>query len=110
MTTHMALAQPPGTPLDTTADAALGQPDLTSNPLYNPALPPAARLSLSAGVAVDQRSGRLFVADSLNNRVLGWPDSAAFATGVAADLVLGQADFSGTSQNRSLPVSALGGC
>jgi sugar lactone lactonase YvrE len=108
MTTHMALAQPPGTPLDTTADAALGQSDFITNLPYNPALPPAARLSIPAGVAIDQRSGRLFVADSLNNRVLGWPDSAAFATGAAADLVLGQADFSGTSPNRGLSVSALG--
>ena len=63
---------------------------------------------IPTGVAIDQRSGRLFVADWANHRVLGWPDSAAFATGAAADLVLGQADFSGTSPNRGLSVSALG--
>ena len=36
---------------------------------------------------------RLYVADDDNNRVLGWNDAASFANGAAADLVIGQPDF-----------------
>lgn len=52
---------------------------------------------------------RLFVADTANNRVLGY-SSVPVANGVAADIVLGQSDFTGTTggtaQNRmALPGS-----
>ncbi|HUQ94486.1 MAG TPA: hypothetical protein VM120_22580 [Bryobacteraceae bacterium] len=47
------------------------------------------------GVAVDNSSGPagLYVADSNNNRVLGWRNAASFANGAPADIVLGQPDF-----------------
>ncbi len=47
------------------------------------------------GVAIDKKWGRVFVADSSNNRVLWWNTIQALATGRPADGVLGQSDFSG---------------
>jgi sugar lactone lactonase YvrE len=46
----------------------------------------------SAGVAVGL-DGKLWVADTGNNRVLGWPSATSFANGDAATIVLGQPDF-----------------
>ena len=74
---------------DTAADLVLGQNDLNVNPidsggpsaLYNP-----------QGVAIDSE-GHLYVADSYNNRVLGWESGAELANGAPADIVIGQPDF-----------------
>jgi uncharacterized protein (TIGR03437 family) len=48
-----------------------------------------------AGVAVDNNSTvpHLYVADTYNNRVLGFKDFRSLAAGAKADLVLGQPDF-----------------
>ena len=46
----------------------------------------------SAGVAVGL-DGKLWVADTGNNRVLAWPSATSFANGDAATIVLGQPDF-----------------
>ncbi|MEO8130609.1 MAG: hypothetical protein ABI822_26140, partial [Bryobacteraceae bacterium] len=48
------------------------------------------------GVAVDSKSAtpRLYVADTFNNRVLGFKDARRVRPGDKADIVLGQADFS----------------
>ena len=58
-----------------------------------------------AGVAIDQSAGHVLVADTQNNRVLGWKSEHAFASGGAADLVIGQPDFhsSGCNQNARSP-------
>ncbi len=90
----MSLASPG----DTTADAALGQTNLVSNEPDDPALPPTeASLNLdcffcSPTIAVGT-SGRLYVADGNNGRVLGWPSAASFQNGDPADVVVGQPDF-----------------
>jgi uncharacterized protein (TIGR03437 family) len=49
-----------------------------------------------AGVAVDNSSAtpHLYVADTYNNRILGFKDFRSLTAGSKADLVLGQADFS----------------
>jgi uncharacterized protein (TIGR03437 family) len=49
-----------------------------------------------AGVAVDNNSAvpHLYVADTYNNRVLGFKDFRSLTAGSKADLVLGQPDFS----------------
>lgn len=53
-------------------------------------------LIADAGVAVDNNSSppHLYVADTYNNRVLGFKDFRSLAAGSKADLVLGQQDFS----------------
>lgn len=88
-------------PEDTTADAVIGQADFASNQI-NQANPGGTAGSLfgNRGLIVDPDSGRLFVADSGNNRVLSWPDAAAFMIGDDADLVFGQTDFTSIDANR----------
>ncbi len=80
------------------AFAVVGQPDGTSY-LANVDLraTSATRLSGPGGVALD--GTRLVVADTENHRVLIW-NAVPRSSGVAADLVLGQADFSGRRPNR----------
>ena len=58
-------------------------------------------LASPSGLAVDLNSApaRLYVADTGNHRVLGWRDAARFASGAAADLVIGQPDFFGATPN-----------
>ena len=47
------------------------------------------------GVAVDASvsPSPIYVADTYNNRVLGWRDATAFTSGQMADIVIGQNDF-----------------
>ena len=46
-------------------------------------------------------SGRLYVADTRNNRVLSWPNAASLLTHAAADLVFGQGnDFTTNTANK----------
>lgn len=80
--------------LDAVTDAVLGQPDPTSQE-FTEGPAQAARFDVSGpgAVTVDQRSGRVFVCDFGNNRILSWPDSAGFTNGQSADVVLGQANF-----------------
>ncbi len=90
------------------ASLVLGQPDFTSNAVNNdpttPGTPSARTLSNPTGVWSD--GVRLVVVDSDNNRVLVWN---SFPTGnqTAADVVLGQQDFTGSSANDD-PAVALG--
>ena len=80
---------------DTTADTVAGQLDFTSQTPNQPdGIPSAAGLALSnaAGIAIAP-SGRLYVADADNNRVLSWPAAATLTTGEGADWVFGQPDM-----------------
>lgn len=47
----------------------------------------------SGGIAVDNTSGKVFVVDTVNNRILRFSSTAAFANGGAAEAVIGQTDF-----------------
>lgn len=92
--------------LDTTADAVLGQASFTTTSAGTTASAFAASFGPNA-FAVD-RSGRLFVADAYNNRVLSWPSAAAFTNGQAADLVIGQLDFTtGTPNTGGISAATL---
>lgn len=100
-------------PADTTADAVLGQPNLTSNtlnePSGDPTMPTASNLALSnaAHLAIAP-DGRLYISDADNHRVLSWPDAAAFADGDAADMAFGQPDFvSNVPNNGGVSASTL---
>jgi uncharacterized protein (TIGR03437 family) len=64
-----------------------------------------------SGIAFDYSVSppAVYVADTLNNRVLGWRNSAAVATGSTADIVIGQLNFAsnlvggpGTGQSTGL--------
>jgi sugar lactone lactonase YvrE len=74
---------------DEAATVAIGQPDLTTG--SNPdATPSASDLMLPGGIGFDS-TGNLWVADSLDNRVLEF--SAPFSNGEAASVVIGQPNF-----------------
>ena len=70
------------------AEAVLGQVDFTSS---ESALS-ATQMDVPGGLAIDS-NGRLWVADTFNNRVLRFDNVTSKANGAAADAVLGQADF-----------------
>jgi len=57
------------------------------------ASPSAASLNSPGGIARDPITGKLFVCDTENNRILRFGSVAAFATGAAAEAVLEQSDF-----------------
>ncbi len=90
-------------PEDTTADAVVGQTDFTSKEInagggVNSAT--ATSLQEPRGMVVSPTDGRLWVADTLNSRVLSWPTPAGFTNGQAPDIVLGQADFTSNQANK----------
>jgi hypothetical protein len=75
---------------DVVADGVLGQINFTNTALN---FVDATGLYAPAGVAIDKAANHVLVADTVNNRVLGWKSEAAFASGGAADLVIGQPEF-----------------
>jgi sugar lactone lactonase YvrE len=92
---------------DTTADRVLGQLSFTNG---QPNFVDTGGLSLPQSVALDRsvRPNRLYVADTSNNRVLGWSNEASFANGAPANLVIGQPDsFSSTCSNGGASASSL---
>ncbi len=89
------------------ADLVLGQPGFERegrNALGDVA---ATTLNVPTGVSPwpDDDGGGLVVADTWNNRVLIWHELPR-RSGVGADLVLGQADFTGGQPNRGGEVDA----
>jgi uncharacterized protein (TIGR03437 family) len=76
------------------ADLVLGQPDFTTSTSLNP---PSAK-SMSGPEGVWLQGGKLFVADTHNNRVLIW-NSIPTSNDAAADVVLGQGGFNVGIQN-----------
>lgn len=90
------------------AEAVLGQPDMTSkfenqNAQFNQ-LPSASTLAAPYALAIDG-SGRLWVCDANNHRVLRFDDASNKASGAAADGVLGQPGF--ITKNTALSQSGL---
>ncbi len=84
------------------ATLVLGQPDFTSN---------ADALSQTGfhnpyAVSVDPTSGKVFVAEQINNRVLRFASVSALSNGEPAEAVFGQADFTSGLPNRGGPVAA----
>ena len=86
LSTVMVLAE------GTTGDRVLGQLDFAH---WTPNLVDASGLSNPVAVTIDTSAtpNRIYVADSDNNRVLGWKNADAFANGAPADVVIGQPDF-----------------
>jgi sugar lactone lactonase YvrE len=84
------------------ADRVLGQVDFIKTAVNSVK---AIGMDGPAAVAIDQSAGHVLVADTKNNRVLGWKSIPVFVSGGAADLVIGQPDFnsSGCNQNALAP-------
>jgi hypothetical protein len=89
------------------ADFALGQPNLTSNTANNGGSPTSGALNNPYTVRGD--GTRIFVADTLNHRVLVW-NSLPAMSGQAADFALGQPNLtSNTANNGGVSSSSLNG-
>ena len=75
------------------ASGVLGQLNFTLN------LPGTSSISLNSpsGVAVDPTTGKLFVVDRYNNRVLRWSSTSKIENGSPAEAVFGQSDFNSSS-------------
>ncbi|MCK7518787.1 MAG: hypothetical protein MZV64_14210 [Ignavibacteriales bacterium] len=71
------------------ASGVLGQIDFTSSTSGTT----SSKLNAPSGVAVDPTTGKLFVADRYNNRVLRWSSSEKMLNGSPAEGVFGQSDF-----------------
>lgn len=80
------------------AVSIVGQPTFTSDVYHDP--PTSRSLSEAEGVAIDPTSGKLFVADSSNNRILRFSSVAAYKDYAAAEAVFGQPDFESVDANR----------
>jgi hypothetical protein len=96
---------------DRPADIILGQTSATgsSQNASNPGEGCTTAVNacgLSRPTQVALAGGRVWVADALNNRVLGW-EIAGLATGAAADYVIGQTGFTTGAQNA---LNAGAGC
>jgi len=79
------------------ANLVLGQTDFTS--AITPTPPTTSSLKTPSSVVVDAATGRVFVADTGNNRVLRYASAGALISGASAEVVLGQSDFvSGTAK------------
>ena len=79
------------------ADGVLGQPDFISNSFFTT----QAGMFNPNGVTVDNATGRLYVSDHSNNRILVFNVAAGLANGADASFVLGQKDFTTGSPNTS---------
>jgi uncharacterized protein (TIGR03437 family) len=75
--------------LSSSAYRVLGQPDLRQNGTN---MVSGVELRSPGGVALDRRGGetRLYIADTMNSRVLAWSDLASYNLGDSPALVLGQ--------------------
>jgi sugar lactone lactonase YvrE len=76
-------------------EAVIGQPNNTASSFNQGGNATAKTLSFPFGIAVDS-IGRLWVADHNNHRVLGYFFASTLTTNAAADIVLGQPDFTTT--------------
>jgi len=77
------------------ADIVIGQPNMTDNMVNNFLLPQQAqRLSMPIAVAI--HSGKLYISDGGNNRILVF-NTLPTANAPAADMAIGQADTDATN-------------
>ena len=89
------------------ADAVLGFPNLTTN--KQGLIPDPSPSSLLNPVSVTSDGVRLYVSDLGNNRVLIWNDVNNLSNNKAADVVIGQPDFSSYYPNNTPALCAASG-
>jgi DNA-binding beta-propeller fold protein YncE len=75
------------------SDLVLGQPDFSTDTRGAG----MSSMNTPVGLAIDPGTGKLFIADFSNHRVLRWPSVTSLTTGMPAEAVLGQSDFDSTS-------------
>lgn len=83
--------------INSTPIRAYGSASVTNFVNLNPNLVEGREFYQPMSIAVDAGSGAVYVADTLNHRVLGFADILSFQNGAAASLVLGQSDFISTN-------------
>jgi len=83
------------------ATLVLGQPDFTTNATGTT----QTTFMLPYSVSVDPATGKVFVADVVNNRVLRFANLTSLSSGNAAEAVLGQATF---TTNKASTASTMG--
>jgi sugar lactone lactonase YvrE len=105
MSLSIKLADGKQVPTFASADLVLGQTDFTSANI--PATPDPASLDTPSCVGIDPATGKVFVADPGNHRVLRYANAAALQSGASADRVFGQADFSGHAALATPTASSL---
>ncbi|MEM1415965.1 MAG: hypothetical protein AAGH15_13740 [Myxococcota bacterium] len=88
------------------ADFLLGQPDYVTEARNAGGTPSALTMNVPTGIGPFGERG-LFVCDAWNSRVLVWRERPR-ESGVPADFVLGQADFTGELPNRGGIADACG--
>ncbi len=83
--------------LNSAPSRVVGQPQLALVSA-NPNLVEGREFYSPQGIALDTSATPpiLYVADTINNRVLAWRNATGFSNGVKADLVIGQRDFFST--------------
>jgi len=79
------------------ASGVLGQLSFTSNQSGTT----VSSLNSPSGVAIDPTTGKLFVADRYNNRVLRWDSISKMENGSPAEAIFGQSDFITSSSDLS---------
>jgi sugar lactone lactonase YvrE len=83
-------------PNNATADLVLGQQNFTTATF---SAITASSLDHPEAITIDPASGKVFVADANNNRVLRYASAAALQNGSAAEAVFGQPDFTTKTAN-----------
>ncbi|MCP4116048.1 MAG: choice-of-anchor D domain-containing protein, partial [Desulfobacteraceae bacterium] len=78
------------------ADGVLGQSDFTTDTAADP--PTRSSLNVPFGITLDSY-GNLYVADSMNHRVLRFDNAVSKGNGANADAVFGQPDFTSKADN-----------
>lgn len=86
------------------AASILGQPTFTSGIEFDP--PTSRSFYGSNGLAIDPTTGKLFVSDERNHRILRFSSTAAYQNYAEAEAVFGQGDFTSNLPNRGAGASS----
>ena len=87
------------------ADVVIGKANFTTS---TPTTASATNTNVTSDAVVDPTTGKLFVCDEANNRVLRFSSTAAAASGAAAEAVFGQPDLTtATANTGGLSASSL---
>ena len=99
-----------GSPGNKVANGAGGQPDVSHNaPNYVDAIGENSAGGIAVDASSDAPARHVYVADTINNRVLGWSDVSAYVSAEPADIVFGQPDLLSYKCNNGIAGGDLAG-